>query len=67
MTSGTGVKGYEQRWIVETTPSGSRFTFMENVKLPFGIIGKLIGLVARRSSEAHVGEMLAKLKNLAEA
>ncbi len=67
MTSGTGVKGYEQRWIVEATPSGSRFTFTENVELPFGIIGKLIGLVARFGSQANVGKMLAKLKSLAEA
>ncbi len=67
MTSGTGVKGYEQRWIVEVTPTGSRFTFMEDVELPFGIIGKLMGLVGQRSSEAHVREMLAKLKSLVEA
>jgi len=67
MTSGTGVKGYEQRWLVETIPSGSRFTFTENVKLPFGIIGKLIGVVGQRSSEATVGKMLPILKSLAEA
>ena len=66
-TSGNFVKGYEQRWTVEATPSGSRFTFMEKVELPYGIIGKVIGLFARRSSEATVGEMLAKLKSLAEA
>ncbi len=67
MTSGTGVKGYEQRWTVMSTPLGSRFIFLEDVELPFGIIGKLIGSVVQRSSEAHVKEMLAKLKSLAEA
>jgi len=67
MTSGTGVKGYEQGWTVAPIPSGSRFTFMEQVELPFGVIGKLIGTVVQRSSEAHVKEMLAKLKGLAEA
>jgi uncharacterized protein YndB with AHSA1/START domain len=67
MTSGTFVKGYEQRWTAETTPPGSRFTFMEQVELPFGIIGKLLGLVGQRSSEATLGKMLAKLKSLAEA
>ena len=66
MTSGTGVKGYEQRWTVETTPSGSRFTFTENVKLPFGIIGKLIGLVGQSTSQATAGKMLVILKGLAE-
>lgn len=33
MTSGNFVKGYEQTWMVEATPLGSRFTFMEHVKL----------------------------------
>ena len=66
-TSGNMVKGYEQRWTVEATPSGSRFTFMEQVELPYGIIGKILGLFARSSSEAHVKEMLVKLKSLAEA
>ena len=67
MTSGTGVKGYEQRWTVEATPSGSRFTFMEEVELPFGILGKLIGLVGQNTSKATVGKMLVILKSLAEA
>ena len=67
MISGTFVKGYEQSWTVEATPSGSRFTFMEEVKLPYGIIGKIMGLFAQRGSEATVGKMLPKLKSLAEA
>ena len=66
MTSGTGVKGYEQAWIVETTPSGSRFTFEENVEISFGIIGKILGLFAQFGSQASVKKMLAKLKSLAE-
>lgn len=67
MTSGSGVKGYEQSWTIKASPAGSRFTFMEDVELPFWAIGKLIGVVVRRSSAAHVREMLAKLKSLAEA
>jgi uncharacterized protein YndB with AHSA1/START domain len=66
MISGTFVKGYEQSWTVEATPSGSRFTFMEEVKLPCGIIGKIMGLFGQRGSEATVGKMLPKLKSLAE-
>jgi uncharacterized protein YndB with AHSA1/START domain len=66
MTSGNFVKGYEQSWTVESTSSGSRFTFMEKVKLPYGIIGKIMGLVVQRGSEATVGKMLPKLKSLAE-
>ena len=67
MTAGTGVKGYDQRWAVEPLPAGSRFTFEEQVELPYGALGRLIGKVGRRSSEGHVREMLAKLKALAEA
>ena len=66
MTSGNFVKGYEQTWTVDATPPGSRFTFMEQVRLPYGVIGKVMELFARRGSEATVKEMLAKLKSLAE-
>jgi uncharacterized protein YndB with AHSA1/START domain len=67
MVSGTGVKAYDQRWTLEPSPAGSRFTFSEHVELPYGALGRLIGGVASRSSEGHVKEMLAKLKALAEA
>jgi len=67
MTSGSGVKGYEQSWTIEATPSGSRFTFMEDVELPLGIVGKLIGLVGQNMSKATAGKMLVILKSLAEA
>ncbi|UCH07953.1 MAG: SRPBCC family protein [Deltaproteobacteria bacterium] len=67
MISGNFVKGYEQSWTVEATPSGSRFTFMEEIKFPYGIVGKIMGLFAKRGSEATVGKMLPKLKSFAEA
>ncbi len=67
MTSGNFVKGYEQAWAIEPIATGSRFTFREDVKLPYGVIGKLMGIFARSSSEAHVKEMLVKLKALAES
>ena len=67
MTSGDFVKAYEQIWTVEATPSGSRFTFMEEIEFPYGIIGKILGLLGRRRSEATVGEMLARLRSLVEA
>ena len=66
MTSGSGVKSYEQSWTIEATPSGSIFTFMENVELPFGVIGRLIGLVGQNTSKATAGKMLVILKSLAE-
>jgi len=66
MTSGDFVNAYEQTWTVQATPSGSRFTFMEEIEFPYGIIGKILGLLGRRRSGAIVGEMLAMLKRLAE-
>ena len=67
MVSGTGVKSYRQVFSLEAIPSGSRFTFMEEVELPMGIIGKLIGLIAEQMSKATVDKMQLKLKALAEA
>jgi uncharacterized protein YndB with AHSA1/START domain len=67
MTAGNFVKGYEQTWVLEPTPSGSRFTLMEEVTMPYGPLGRILGAFARSSSEGHVKELLAKLKALAEA
>jgi uncharacterized protein YndB with AHSA1/START domain len=67
MTSGNFLKGYEQQMTLETIPSGSRFTFAEEIKMPYGPIGSLIGLLGKSSSQAHLKEMMAKLKSLSEA
>jgi uncharacterized protein YndB with AHSA1/START domain len=67
MVSGSSVKSYQQVWSLEATPSGSRFTFKEEIEFPFGIIGKLIGLIAQGMSEATVSKIQLELKALAEA
>lgn len=67
MVSGSGVKSYNQVWSLENIPSGSRFTFMEEIELPMGIIGKLIGLIAQKMSETTVNKIQLKLKALVEA
>jgi len=66
MTAGKGAKGYEQSLTLEAIPTGSRFTFTEDVQLPYGVVGKVMELVGRRVGEGHVKEMLAKLKSAAE-
>ena len=66
MTSGTFVKDYEQSWTVDATPNGSSFTFVEQVRLPYGAIGKVMELFAQRGSKSTLKEMLSKLKNLVE-
>lgn len=67
MVSGFGVKSYKQVWSLAPTSSGSRFTFTEEIEFPYGIIGKLIGLIGQRMSESTVGKIQLKLKSLAEA
>lgn len=66
MISGANYRSYDQLWALESIPSGSRFTFMEEIIFPHGIIGKLIGLIAQRMSAATLAKMLPKLKVLAE-
>ncbi len=67
MTSGNIVKGYEQRYTIEGIPSGSQFTCLEDVKMPYGVIGRAAGLLRRFVSEGRLERMLGKLKILAEA
>lgn len=66
MTAGNFVKGYEQRWTLEPTAYGTRFTYVEDIKMPYGPLGRILGLMARSSSETHLKEMLGRLKALAE-
>ncbi len=67
MVSGASYKSYRQELILEPIQAGSRFTFMEEIILPYGIIGKLIGIFAERMSSETVDKMLTKLKALVEA
>ena len=66
ITSVTWVKWYVQRGELMAIPSGSRFTFMEDVDLPFGIIGKPIGFIGRDSVVAFINSYLDKIKKLVE-
>ena len=67
MTSGSMMKRYEERWTVATTSSGSKFTFMEQGELPYGIVGKVIEPLAQRMSGSTIDKILVKLKSLVEA
>jgi uncharacterized protein YndB with AHSA1/START domain len=66
MVSGNMVKSYELRFTLEPTPFGSTFTFLETTELPFGIIGKLMGAIGKRTAESHLEQCLAKLKSVVE-
>jgi uncharacterized protein YndB with AHSA1/START domain len=67
MISSNLVKDYEQKYTIETIPSGSRFTCYENVKLPYGVIGKILGPFRQPVSENYLKRSFKKLKNLVEA
>ena len=67
MTAGNFVQRYEQRYVIETIPSGSRCTCYEDVMLPYGFLGRIALLFRRRFSEGLLDVMLGKLKVLAEA
>ncbi len=66
MTAGNLVKGYAQRYLIQAKPHGSQVTIFEDVKLPYGIVGRVAGLFRRSVSQAHLERMLIKLKLLAE-
>ena len=66
IVSGGTYKSYDQCFSVEPTPSGCKVSFMEEIVLPYGVIGKLIGAIAQGMSNANVDKMFAKLKVLAE-
>jgi len=67
MTSGDFFKGYTERWTIEPTPSGSRFSYNDQIEFPWGIFGKIIGFFAKRNSMAIGKKINANLKSLAEA
>jgi|WetSurMetagenome_2_1015567.scaffolds.fasta_scaffold407191_2 hypothetical protein len=66
MTSGNIVKGYKQRYTIQNIPTGSQFTCFEDVKMPYGIVGRAAGLLRRFVSESRLDRMLDKLKVLVE-
>jgi uncharacterized protein YndB with AHSA1/START domain len=67
VTSGS-LKKDNQVWSIEATPSGSRFTMFEDLEMPMGIIGKIIGaLFGGMMIGKNMEKILANLKSLAEA
>ena len=67
VTSGS-LKKDDQVWSIDSIASGSRFTMFEDLEMPFGVIGKIVGflfggMMIGRSME----KILANLKKLAEA
>ena len=67
MTSGDFFKSYDERWEIEKTSDGCRFTFNDHIEFPYGPIGKIIGYFAAQDSRKTGVDILANLKRLSEA
>jgi hypothetical protein len=66
-TSGS-LKKDDQVWSIEATPTGSKFNMYEDLEMPMGIIGKIIGaLFGEMMIGKNMEKILANLKRLAEA
>lgn len=66
MTSGKNVSSYEIHWSLKSGQAGTTFHFIEEVGMPFGPIGKLLGKLGQRKANGMVEGMLVKLKELSE-
>jgi uncharacterized protein YndB with AHSA1/START domain len=67
VTSGS-LKKDDQVWSIEVTPSGNMFTMFEELEMPFGIIGKIIGaLFGGMMIGKNMEKIISNLKMLAEA
>jgi len=66
VTSGS-LKKDDQVWSIEATPTGSRFTMFEDLEMPMGIIGKVIGaLFGEMMIGKSMEKILGNLKRMAE-
>lgn len=66
VTSGS-LKKDDQVWSIEGTPTGSRFTMYEDLEMPMGIIGKVIGaLFGEMMIGKSMEKILGNLKKMAE-
>jgi len=67
VTSGF-LKKDDQIWSVEAVPSGSKFTMFEDLEMPMGILGKIIGATfGGNMIGGNIERILANLKRLVEA
>lgn len=61
-----GLKKYNQEWAIAPENSGSKFTFREEIEMPFGFVGRIVENLGKGSSQATLEKMLFQLKNLVE-
>ncbi len=67
MLGGAYYQSYALHMSLQPSNGGSRFICAEEVVFPYGILGRLIGLIAEPMSARTLRKMLLRLKALAEA
>jgi hypothetical protein len=67
MVGGDLFKSYDERWEIEATDSGSRFTVNDHIEFPYGPLGSVIGWFAARQAKQTGSQALAEPRRLAEA
>lgn len=66
MTSSSFFKGYTERWAIEPTSTGCRFSFDDTLIFPYGAWGKVMGFFGERMARKSSQQNLQNLKRLAE-
>jgi len=67
MTEGNYFKSYTERWEIEPTATGCRFSFNDTLEFPYGPWGKVMGWFGERMAKKSSQMILQNIKRLAEA
>ena len=66
MTKSSFFKSYTERWEIEPTDTGCRFSFNDTLEFPYGPWGKVMGFFGERMARKSSQQVLQNLKRLAE-
>jgi uncharacterized protein YndB with AHSA1/START domain len=67
MTESSYFKGYTERWAIEPTEEGCRFSFDDQLVFPYGLWGRVMGWFGERMAKGSSQQILQNLKHLAES
>ena len=60
-------KRYTERWTIEPTDGGCRFSFNDDLVFPYGAWGKVMGWFGEKMARKSSRQVLENIKSLAEA
>ena len=67
MTESSFFKCYTERWALEPTPTGCRFSFDDSLVFPYGPWGRVMGWFGEKMAKKSSRQILQNLKRLSEA